>query len=78
MIKKLLEFENHVLSDDDLKKIAFLSDGYSGADMKSLCQEASIGPIRSMSLDMINNIQADQVNLSRFYFKTPYKYTFIF
>ncbi|VVC31509.1 Hypothetical protein CINCED_3A017288 [Cinara cedri] len=61
MIKKLTESENHVLSDDDLEKIASLSDGYSGADMKSLCQEASLGPIRSMSFDMIKNIEADQV-----------------
>lgn len=62
MIKKLLMSENNILSDDDLEKIASLSNGYSGADMKSLCQEASIGPIRSLSFEMINNIQADQVN----------------
>ncbi|XP_022172151.1 fidgetin-like protein 1 isoform X2 [Myzus persicae] len=61
MIKKLVNSENHVLSDDDLEKIASLSNGYSGADMKSLCQEASLGPIRSMSFDMINKIEADQV-----------------
>ncbi|XP_060880855.1 fidgetin-like protein 1 isoform X2 [Metopolophium dirhodum] len=61
IIKKLVDSENHVLSDDDLDKIASLSSGYSGADMKSLCQEASLGPIRSMSFDMINNIEADQV-----------------
>ncbi|XP_015368967.1 PREDICTED: fidgetin-like protein 1 isoform X2 [Diuraphis noxia] len=61
MIKKLVDSENHVLSDDDLEKIASLSNGYSGADMKSLCQEASLGPIRSMSFDMINKIEADQV-----------------
>ncbi|XP_025206779.1 fidgetin-like protein 1 isoform X2 [Melanaphis sacchari] len=61
MIKKLVDSENHVLSDDDLEKIASLSNGYSGADMKSLCQEASLGPIRSMTFDMINKIEADQV-----------------
>jgi len=65
-----VDSENHVLSDDDLEKIASLSSGYSGADMKSLCQEASLGPIRSMSFDMINNIEADQVNLSQLNFKT--------
>lgn len=58
----MIQSENHVLTDDDLEKIASLSDGYSGADMKSLCQEASLGPIRSMSFDMINIIQSDQVN----------------
>lgn len=70
MIKKLLKSENNILSDDDLDKLALLSNGYSGADMKSLCQEASIGPIRSMSFEMINNIQADQVNLSTFNFQS--------
>lgn len=59
----MVKSENHILTDDDLDKIASLSDGYSGADMKSLCQEASLGPIRSMSFDMINIIQSDQVNL---------------
>jgi SpoVK/Ycf46/Vps4 family AAA+-type ATPase len=72
MIKKLMKSENHVLSSDDLEKIASLSDGYSGADMKSLCQEASLGPIRLMTFDMINNIQADQVNLSLFHFRTNF------
>lgn len=62
MVRKLVGSENHILSDEDLEKIGTLSEGYSGADMKSLCQEASLGPIRSMSFDMINNIQADQVN----------------
>lgn len=62
MIKKLIGSENHSLTDNDLEKIASESDGYSGADMKSLCQEASLGPIRSMSFDMINNIQADDVS----------------
>lgn len=61
MIKKLVDSENHVLSDGDLDEIASLSSGYSGADMKSLCQEASLGPIRSINFDMINNIEADQV-----------------
>ncbi|XP_050532206.1 fidgetin-like protein 1 isoform X2 [Daktulosphaira vitifoliae] len=69
MIKKLVSSENHVLTEEDLDKIASMSDGYSGADMKSLCQEASLGPIRSISFEMISNIQADQVrpiNLSDF------------
>jgi len=61
----LIRSENHNLSEDNLEKIASLSDGYSGADMKSLCQEASLGPIRSISFDMINNIKAEEVNLSR-------------
>lgn len=61
MIKKLVSSENHILNEEDLNQIASMSDGYSGADMKSLCQEASLGPIRSISFDMISNIQADQV-----------------
>jgi len=77
MIKKLVDSENHVLSDDDLDKIASLSNGYSGADMKSLCQEASLGPIRSMSFDMINNIEADQVNLSKSNFELCHTFVYL-
>lgn len=68
MVKKLIRSENHVLSDNDLERIGTLSEGYSGADMKSLCQEASLGPIRSISFDLINNIKADQVNTTIFLF----------
>lgn len=53
--------ERNELTDADMNDIADLSTGYSGADMKNLCAEASLGPIRSIDINMIQNIQPDQV-----------------
>jgi SpoVK/Ycf46/Vps4 family AAA+-type ATPase len=48
------------LEEGDFDRIAEISPGYSGADMASLCKEASYGPIRDIGHD-IQNIQVDMV-----------------
>lgn len=53
--------EKHVLSDENVVRIAELSDGYSGADIKSLCCEAALGPIRGMDFSRIETISAADV-----------------
>jgi SpoVK/Ycf46/Vps4 family AAA+-type ATPase len=53
--------EKHCLTDPEVNEISLLTAGYSGADMKTLCQEASLGPIRSLSFINIQNIRPDQV-----------------
>jgi SpoVK/Ycf46/Vps4 family AAA+-type ATPase len=53
--------EKHSLTDSEVNEISLLTAGYSGADMKDLCQEASLGPIRSLSFIDIQNIRPDQV-----------------
>lgn len=42
----------------------FFSLGYSGADMKNLCSEAALGPIRSLPFQEIENISEDEVGYS--------------
>lgn len=39
-----------------------LLSGYSGADVATLCSEAAMGPIRSISVEQIKHISTDQVN----------------
>lgn len=53
--------ERHSLNNQNLTEIAELSAGYSGADMKNLCSEASLGPIRGIDMHKIKNIQAAEV-----------------
>lgn len=53
--------EKNDLTDDHVNEIAKLTDGYSGADMKNLCQEASLGPIRSIDFKLMSSIETHQV-----------------
>lgn len=53
--------ERHSLTEDQIESIAQQSAGYSGADMKHLCSEAALEPIRSLDLSNIENMQASEV-----------------
>ncbi|CAG5011553.1 unnamed protein product [Parnassius apollo] len=61
IISNLLKDENNDLTCEQVVEIAALTEGYSGADMKSLCSEAAMGPIRSVPLSQIINIDRDKV-----------------
>lgn len=60
-MKQLMRTEKHLLDEKDFTQIAELSDGYSGADLKNLCSEAALGPIRSLDLRLIEKIHAADV-----------------
>ncbi|KAJ2500644.1 Fidgetin-like protein 1 [Coemansia sp. RSA 1972] len=49
IVCNLLRKQVHDLSDTQLDLICDKTDGYSGADMDTLCREAAFGPIRSIS-----------------------------
>ncbi|KAK7791862.1 hypothetical protein R5R35_000909 [Gryllus longicercus] len=61
IIQRLMFKENSCLSQDQINEIGKLTDGYSGADVKNLCQEASLGPIRSINFMDIQNISPEEV-----------------
>eukprot|EP00117_Sycon_ciliatum_P002139 scpid42032/ scgid2058/ Fidgetin-like protein 1 len=61
IVLRLLSKQMNSVTDDEASIIAELTDGYSGADMTELCREAALGPIRSIRVDDIQCISADQV-----------------
>lgn len=61
MLMSLLADTNHVITESHLDEIARRTHGFSGADMKTLCQEAVMGPVRSIPLMDMHNFAAENV-----------------
>jgi len=51
-VANFLKGENHDLKEDDLQLVASKSAGYSGADLRVVCQDAALEPIRSLHLSV--------------------------
>ena len=49
------------MSDSEIVEVSSLADGFSGADMRCLCQEASMNPIRKLSIEQLAMIEATEV-----------------
>ncbi|KAJ2708720.1 Fidgetin-like protein 1, partial [Coemansia spiralis] len=49
IVANLLRKQTHSLADAQLELVCDRTDGYSGADMDTLCREAAFGPIRSIA-----------------------------
>ena len=48
LLRTLLIKNNNVLLDADFIKLSIESDGFSGADIKALCVDAAMGPLREL------------------------------
>lgn len=48
LLETLLKTNRHVLEEKCFVKLAKETDGFSGADLKALCTEAAMGPIRQL------------------------------
>lgn len=48
LLRKLLETNKHCLEDKDFTKLSHDTAGFSGADLKALCVEAAMGPLRGL------------------------------
>uniref|UniRef100_A0A1I7T625 Fidgetin-like protein 1 n=1 Tax=Caenorhabditis tropicalis TaxID=1561998 RepID=A0A1I7T625_9PELO len=60
IVQNLLKGTRHEITDSNLERIRMLTDGYSGADMRQLCTEAAMGPIRDVG-DDIETIDKDDI-----------------
>ncbi|XP_055594128.1 fidgetin-like protein 1 [Uranotaenia lowii] len=61
ILTRLLLSEKNSLTADEINQIGQQTDGFSGADMKVLCHEASMGPIRSIPFNQLGEIGKDDV-----------------
>ena len=61
ILLSLLNSVNHTITESQFHEIANQTDGFSGADMKVLCQEAVMGPVRSISFSQMQNMSVDSV-----------------
>ena len=60
IIENLMCKQNCEVSEDELKWIVQATQKYSGSDLKALCHEAALGPLRGLGHE-IANIHADEV-----------------
>ncbi|KAM7538368.1 hypothetical protein Aperf_G00000071241 [Anoplocephala perfoliata] len=61
IVKRLIKEQKHNLTPGDLDAIAAKSEGFSGADVASLCREAAMGPIRGLPFEVIQSIPCQDV-----------------
>ena len=61
LIQNCLRTENHDLTEEQILTLAQKTKGYSGSDIKSLCQEAAMEGVREMEFNEDNEDNPDQI-----------------
>lgn len=70
LLQKLLEKQGSPLNDESLKKLAIMTEGYSGSDLTALAKDAALEPIRELNVEEVRNLDISAVrsmNESDFY-----------
>ncbi|EGZ28106.1 hypothetical protein PHYSODRAFT_554382 [Phytophthora sojae] len=60
LIRHLLGSQKFSLSSKDIKHIVKATEGYSGSDLKAVCKDAALGPIRELGAK-VANVKAEDV-----------------
>lgn len=61
LLRNLLKNERTEINAQQIMEIGRLTNGFSGADLKVLCQEASMGPIRSIPTSQMRLVDVNDV-----------------
>ena len=68
IISNLLKDQKHTLNSDDMEYICTLTEGFSGADMHSLCHDAALGPIRDIhDIELLSSEEVTNLSIIRIY-----------
>jgi len=49
------------LTEEEIDTVVARAQGYSGSDIKALCAEAAMGPIRNIEPELLMNLSEDQI-----------------
>ncbi|KAG7382739.1 hypothetical protein PHYPSEUDO_004375 [Phytophthora pseudosyringae] len=60
LIRHLLGSQKVSLSSKDIKHVVKATEGYSGSDLKAVCKDAALGPIRELGAK-VANVKAEDV-----------------
>ncbi|KAL7578415.1 hypothetical protein ACA910_012811 [Epithemia clementina (nom. ined.)] len=61
LIRVMLRKNQHKLTDSELEKLAKETDRFSGADLKALCEDAALGPLRGLPPDQLENVNVQDL-----------------
>lgn len=61
LLKKLLSKQGCTLSPKELKRLATLTEGYSGSDLTALAKDAALGPIRELDPEQVKQMDPSSV-----------------
>lgn len=69
LLTNLLEKNDNTLSDTQITKLALATDGFSGADLKNLCADAAMGPLREFGAKALEIRTEDLPPISYIHFR---------
>ncbi|XP_022909908.1 spastin isoform X2 [Onthophagus taurus] len=61
LLKKLLAKQGCSFSSNELKRLATLTEGYSGSDLTALAKDAALGPIRELQPEQVKHMDPGAV-----------------
>ncbi|XP_050100944.1 spastin isoform X2 [Anopheles aquasalis] len=65
LLRRLLQKQGSPLGDADLKRLALLTEGYSGSDLTALARDAALEPIRELNVEEVKNMDPTKLRSIR-------------